>query len=222
MWTWIHPTSTLPGVGTRNGVSWPFRATGLLRTSRHLWISEWPSANASDRADSSTASPSPPLGRQPRPLPRLPGPREAPLPRLPRLLPRARQAQAALPAPSPTPAEALHVWPDKDGVRRPPSDTPLGRAKVACDVRRRVAIIGRWLSEQEPAAIARLALDGKTPRGSGRRNGPLHRWLVPLRPRVYGRGTRSQERVPTGPDRPGRQPSRRAQPASQGQDRAPL
>ena len=31
MWTWIHPTSTLPGVGTRNGVSWPFRATGLLR-----------------------------------------------------------------------------------------------------------------------------------------------------------------------------------------------
>ncbi len=50
-------------------------------------------------------------------------------------------------------------------------ETPLGRAKVACDVRRRVAIIGRWLSEQEPAAIARLAVDGKTLRGSGRRDG---------------------------------------------------
>jgi hypothetical protein len=63
------------------------------------------------------------------------------------------------------------VWPDKDGVRRPPSDTTFGRVLAACDVRALVAIIGQWLSEQEPAAIARLAVDGKTLRGSGRRDG---------------------------------------------------
>jgi hypothetical protein len=50
VWAWIHSTSTLPGVGTRNWVSWPFRSTGLVRASRHLWISECPSANANDDA----------------------------------------------------------------------------------------------------------------------------------------------------------------------------
>lgn len=72
---------------------------------------------------------------------------------------------------TPRQLEALHVWPDKDGVRRPPSDTTFGRVLAACDVRALVAIIGQWLSEQEPAAIARLAVDGKTLRGSGRRDG---------------------------------------------------
>lgn len=72
---------------------------------------------------------------------------------------------------TPRQLEALHVWPDKDGVRRPPSDTTFGRVLAACDVRALVAIIGQWLAEQEPAAIARLAVDGKTLRGSGRRDG---------------------------------------------------
>ncbi|MSU33271.1 MAG: hypothetical protein EXS25_11590 [Pedosphaera sp.] len=34
-----------------------------------------------------------------------------------------------------------------------------------------VAIIGQWMLAQEPATIARLAVDSKTLRGSGRRDG---------------------------------------------------
>ncbi|MEI6340916.1 MAG: hypothetical protein WCR07_03090 [Verrucomicrobiota bacterium] len=60
---------------------------------------------------------------------------------------------------------ALGVLPDKDGVRRSPSDSTFGRVLAACEVRELVAIIGQWLREQEPAAVARLAVDGKTLRG---------------------------------------------------------
>ena len=66
---------------------------------------------------------------------------------------------------------ALGVLPDKDGVRRSPSDSTFGRVLAACEVRELVAIIGQWLREQEPAAVARLAVDGKTLRGTGRRDG---------------------------------------------------
>ena len=67
--------------------------------------------------------------------------------------------------------QALGVLPDKQGRRRSPSDSTFRRVINACDVRQFVAIVGQWLLEQEPAAIARLALDGKTLRGSGRKDG---------------------------------------------------
>jgi hypothetical protein len=66
---------------------------------------------------------------------------------------------------------ALGIQPDQHGRLRPPSDSTFRRVLEACDVREFVAIVGQWLLEQEPAAIARLALDGKTLRGSGRRDG---------------------------------------------------
>lgn len=66
---------------------------------------------------------------------------------------------------------ACGVQPDKHGKLRSPSDSTFRRVINACDVRQFVAIVGQWLLEQEPAAIARLALDGKTLRGSGRRDG---------------------------------------------------
>lgn len=66
---------------------------------------------------------------------------------------------------------ALGVQPDKHGTLRSPSDSTFRRILNAVDVRQFVAIIGQWLLEQEPATIARLALDGKTLRGSGRRDG---------------------------------------------------
>lgn len=66
---------------------------------------------------------------------------------------------------------ALGIQPDRHGRLRPPSDSTFRRVLEACDVREFVAIVGQWLLEQEPAAIARLALDGKTLRGSGRRDG---------------------------------------------------
>jgi hypothetical protein len=67
--------------------------------------------------------------------------------------------------------QALGVLPDTQGRRRSPSDSTFRRVINACDVRQFVAIVGQWLLEQEPAAIARLALDGKTLRGSGRKDG---------------------------------------------------
>jgi len=66
---------------------------------------------------------------------------------------------------------ALGVQPDRHGRLRSSSDSTFRRVINACEVRQFVAIIGQWLLEQEPAAIARLALDGKTLRGSGRRDG---------------------------------------------------
>ncbi|MFM8359811.1 MAG: hypothetical protein ACKOET_14800, partial [Verrucomicrobiota bacterium] len=66
---------------------------------------------------------------------------------------------------TPRQLEAMSVLPDRRGVRRPPSDTTFGPVLAACDGRELVAIIGQWLGEQEPGAIARLAVDGKTLRG---------------------------------------------------------
>lgn len=66
---------------------------------------------------------------------------------------------------------ALGCRPDREGKLRSPSDSTFRRVINACDVRRFVQIVGQWLLEQEVGAIARLALDGKTLRGSGRRDG---------------------------------------------------
>ncbi len=66
---------------------------------------------------------------------------------------------------------ALGVLPDKDGVRLSPSDSTFGRVLAACEVREIAVILGPWLREQEPAAVARRAVDGKTLRGTGRRDG---------------------------------------------------
>ncbi len=66
---------------------------------------------------------------------------------------------------------ALGVQPDKDCELRSPSDSTFRRVLNACDVRQFVAIVGQWLLEQEPSAVARLAVDGKTLRKSGRKDG---------------------------------------------------
>lgn len=58
-----------------------------------------------------------------------------------------------------------------DGKRHPPSDSTFRRVIQGCEVRRFVSLVGRWLLEQEVGVVARLALDGKTLRGSGRRDG---------------------------------------------------
>jgi hypothetical protein len=67
--------------------------------------------------------------------------------------------------------KALGCRPDPHGRLRSPSDSTFRRVINACDVRTFVQLVGRWLLEQEVGAIARLALDGKTLRGSGRRDG---------------------------------------------------
>ena len=61
--------------------------------------------------------------------------------------------------------------PDTHGKLRSPSDSTFRRVINACEVRTFVRIVGQWMLEQEISAIARLALDGKTLRGSGRRDG---------------------------------------------------
>lgn len=66
---------------------------------------------------------------------------------------------------------ALGCPPGADGRYYPPSDSTFRRVIQGCEVRRFVALVGQWLLDQEVGAIARLALDGKTLRGSGRRDG---------------------------------------------------
>lgn len=67
--------------------------------------------------------------------------------------------------------KALGCLPDKDGHYCGPSDSTFQRSFCRVPVRQMAAIIGSWLLEQEVAAIARLAVDGKVLRGSGRRDG---------------------------------------------------
>ena len=67
--------------------------------------------------------------------------------------------------------KALGCRPDTQGRLRSPSDSTFRRVINDCDVRTFVRIVGQWMLEQEISAIARLALDGKTLRGSGRRDG---------------------------------------------------
>jgi len=67
--------------------------------------------------------------------------------------------------------KALGCHPDEEGEFRAPSDSTFRRVLMQIDPRAFAALVGQWLLEQEPGAIARLAVDGKVLRGSGRRDG---------------------------------------------------
>ena len=60
---------------------------------------------------------------------------------------------------------------EEDGVYRPPSDSTFLRVLKAVDAGRFASLVGSWLAEQEIGAVARLAVDGKVLRGSGRHDG---------------------------------------------------
>jgi hypothetical protein len=60
---------------------------------------------------------------------------------------------------------------EKDGVYRPPSDSTFLRVLKAVDPGRFAELVGSWLAGQEIGAVARLAVDGKVLRGSGRHDG---------------------------------------------------
>ncbi len=67
--------------------------------------------------------------------------------------------------------KALGCLPDEAGQLRAPSDSTFRRVLITVDSRAFAALVGQWLLEQEPGALARLAVDGKVLRGSGRRDG---------------------------------------------------
>ena len=60
---------------------------------------------------------------------------------------------------------------EEDGHYYPPSDSTFQRALCRVDSTRFASIVGAWLAEQEIGALARLAVDGKVLRGSGRHDG---------------------------------------------------
>ncbi len=67
---------------------------------------------------------------------------------------------------------ALGCQPNEaDGRYYPPSDSTFQRVFKKIDAGQLAAIIGGWLAEQEVGALARLAIDGKVLRGSGRHDG---------------------------------------------------
>jgi hypothetical protein len=67
---------------------------------------------------------------------------------------------------------ALSCQPDEeDGRYYPPSDSTFQRVLKKIDAGSLAVIVGTWLAEQEIGVLARLAVDGKVPRGSGRHDG---------------------------------------------------
>jgi hypothetical protein len=60
---------------------------------------------------------------------------------------------------------------DRNGRHKPPSDSTFFRVLNRLDTHRFDRIVGDWLLEQEISAVARLAVDGKTLRGSARTDG---------------------------------------------------
>jgi hypothetical protein len=67
---------------------------------------------------------------------------------------------------------ALGGQPDEeDGRYYPPSDSTFQRVLKRVDAAAVATIVGGWLAEQEIGAVARLAVDGKVLRGSGRHDG---------------------------------------------------
>jgi hypothetical protein len=67
---------------------------------------------------------------------------------------------------------ALGCTPDQeDGRYYPPSDSTFQRALNRVDAVQVAHIIGEWLAQQEVGSLARLAVDGKVLRGSGRHDG---------------------------------------------------
>ena len=68
--------------------------------------------------------------------------------------------------------KALGAQPEEeDGRYYPPSDSTFQRVLKRVNPRQFASLIGRWLAEQEIGALARLAVDGKVLRGSGRHDG---------------------------------------------------
>ena len=67
---------------------------------------------------------------------------------------------------------AMGAKPDEeDGRYYPPSDSTFQRVLNKVDAVAVAHIIGQWLAQQEIGALARLAVDGKVLRGSGRHDG---------------------------------------------------
>ena len=67
---------------------------------------------------------------------------------------------------------ALGATPDEeDGRYYPPSDSTFQRVLNRADTVKVAHIIGAWLAAQEVGCLARLAVDGKVLRGSGRHDG---------------------------------------------------
>lgn len=60
---------------------------------------------------------------------------------------------------------------EQDARYYPPSDSTFQRVLNRLDASRVATIVGEWLAEQEVGALARLAVDGKVLRGSGRHDG---------------------------------------------------
>ena len=60
---------------------------------------------------------------------------------------------------------------EPSGLYVPPSDSTFQRVLKKIDAGAMAAIIGGWLAEQEVGALARLVIDGKVLRGSGRHDG---------------------------------------------------
>jgi len=73
---------------------------------------------------------------------------------------------------TPRQLRALGATPDEqDGSYSPPSDSTFLRVFNRVDAAKVAHIVGQWLAEQEVGALARLAVDGKVLRGSGRHDG---------------------------------------------------
>jgi hypothetical protein len=67
---------------------------------------------------------------------------------------------------------ALGATPDEeDGRYYPPSDSTFQRGFNRVDAAQVAPIVGEWLAQQEVGSLARLAVDGKVLRGSGRHDG---------------------------------------------------
>ena len=60
---------------------------------------------------------------------------------------------------------------EKDGRYYPPSDSTFQRVLNQVEAPALARLIGQWLAQQEVGAVARLAVDGKVLRGSGRHDG---------------------------------------------------
>jgi hypothetical protein len=60
---------------------------------------------------------------------------------------------------------------EEDGRYHPPSDSTFQRVLTRVDSRQFASQMGGWLAVQEVGALARLAVDGKVLRGSGRHDG---------------------------------------------------
>jgi len=73
---------------------------------------------------------------------------------------------------------------DQDGHYAPPSDTTFFRVLSKLDPAPFAALVGEWFLEQDPSVLARLAVDGKVLRGSGRGDGQPSQLLSALSHRL--------------------------------------